>query len=558
MDDYIIRLPYRGVRLLQNPLWNKGTAFTQEERDSLGLNGLLPPHVSTIQDQIKRVRAGFVRKKTPLGKYTYLLDLLNQNEHLFYQFVSQNPTETLPFIYTPTVGEASVQYSMIYTHPRGLYLSFPQKEKMEEMLGNYPEDEVQIVVATDGERILGLGDQGLGGITISIGKLALYTIFAGIPPSKTLPVILDVGTNNAQHLENDLYLGWRHRRQAGAEYDAFIELFVQTVKKRYPKALLQWEDFGKTNASRVLEKYRKSILSFNDDIQGTGAATLAALLSAIKISKERLYNQRVVIVGGGSAGIGIAKMILSAMMQDGLSREDALRRIFIVDAHGLLHSGFQHADENQVELLHPQEAIKGWTLENPQKVTLMELVSHAHPTALIGVCGQAGIFTKELIQEMAKHVKRPIVFPLSNPTSKAECTPSEVIEWTQMAAILATGSPFDPVEYLGRKIAIAQCNNVYIFPGLGLGALAAEAREITDTMFLEAANILANHSPALRDPEAALFPPLEEVRFVSRQIAIGVAKRALRDGVGITPERDIEAKVDSLIWTPRYPKIEPR
>lgn len=558
MEDYVIRLPYRGIRILQNPLWNKGTAFTQEERDALGLNGLLPQQISTLQEQIKRVYAGFVRKKTPLGKYTYLLELLNHNEHLFFQFVAQNPSETLPYIYTPTVGEASIQYSMIFTHPRGLYLSFPQQDKMEEMLGNYPSDEVQIVVATDGERILGLGDQGIGGIAISIGKLALYTIFAGIPPAKTLPVILDVGTNNPQHLQNELYLGWRHRRQSGAEYDAFIDKFVEAVKKRYPKALIQWEDFGKANASRVLEKYRKSTLSFNDDIQGTGAATLAALLAAIKVSKERLDNQRVVIVGGGSAGIGIAKMIQSAMMQEGLSKEDALRRIFIVDAHGLLHTGFQHADENQKQLLHPQEALAGWKVENPQAVTLMELVAHAHPTVLIGVCGQAGIFTKEVIQEMAKHVKRPIVFPLSNPTSKAECTPSEVIEWTKEAAIIATGSPFDPVEYLGRKIAIAQCNNVYIFPGLGLGALAAEASEVTDSMFLVAANILANYSPAIDDPEAALFPPLEKVPAVSRQIAIGVAKRALLDRVGKTPEHEIEAKVDSLIWTPRYPKIVPQ
>lgn len=555
MDDYQIRLPYRGIRLLQSALWNKGTAFTQEERDALGLNGLLPYHISTLQDQMKRVHAGFTRKKTPLGKYTYLLELLNHNEHLFYQFVARHPTETLPYIYTPTVGEASVQYSMIFTHQRGLYLSLPLQDKMEEMLSNFPGDDVQIIVATDGERILGLGDQGIGGMAISIGKLALYTIFAGIHPAKTLPIVLDLGTNNPQHLENELYLGWRHRRQSGVEYDTFIDKFVHAVKKRYPKALLQWEDFGKTNASRVLEKYRKKILSFNDDIQGTGAATLAALLSAIKISKEGLESQRVAIVGGGSAGIGIAKMIHSAMMQEGLTKEEALRRIFIVDSHGLLHSGFMHADENQRQLLHPEEALQGWKLQNPQTVTLMELVANARPTALIGVCGQAGIFNKELIQEMAKHVKRPIILPLSNPTSKAECTPSEIIEWTQMAAIIATGSPFEPVEYLGRKIAIAQCNNVYIFPGLGLGALAAEAKEITDAMFLEAAKILANHSPALRDSEAPLFPPLEEIPTVSRQIAIGVAKRALLDGVGRTPENEIEQKVDAIIWTPAYPKI---
>jgi len=555
MDTENVRLSLKGADLLHNPLWNKGSAFTQEERDVLKLNGLLPSHISTLEEQFKRVHAAFVRKKTPLGKYAYLLDLLSRNEHLFYQYVLKYPVETLPFIYTPTVGEASVQYSTMFSNQRGLYLSYPLQDKMEEMIYNHACDDVQVIVATDGERILGLGDQGLGGMAISIGKLSLYTVFGGIHPAKTLPVILDVGTNNPQHLQNELYLGWRHRRLQGAEYDAFIERFIQAIRKRYPKALLQWEDFGKNNAARILEKYRHSILSFNDDIQGTGAATLAALLAAIKVSKSRLENQRVVIVGGGSAGVGIARMVLSAMVREGLSTDEALRRIFIVDSHGLLHSGFQHADENQRPLLHPQDALQGWRVQNPQAISLMEVVAHAHPTALIGVCGQGGIFTKELIQEMAQHTERPIVLPLSNPTSKAECTPSELIEWTHENAIIATGSPFDPVEYLGRTISIAQCNNVYIFPGLGLGALAATAREITDSMFHEAAHILANYSPALQNPQAALFPPLSEVRAVTREIAIGVAHCALKEGVGTTPEHEIEERVDAIMWTPRYPKI---
>ena len=555
--DNTVHLHLRGLPLLQNSLWNKGTGFTQEERDSLGLNGLLPPHISTLEEQLKRNYANFVRKKSALGKYVFLLQLLARNEHLFYQFISQRPAEMLPFIYTPTVGDASIHYSMIFTHQRGLYLSYPLMDKMEEMVSNFPNKDVEVIVVTDGERILGLGDQGLGGMAISIGKLALYTTFAGIHPAKTLPIILDVGTNNAQHLQNELYLGWRHRRMQGAEYDAFVEKFVQTIMKRYPKALLQWEDFGRGNASRILEKYRKSVLSFNDDIQGTGAVALAALLSAIKVSQSNIESQRIVIVGGGSAGVGIAKMILSAMEEVGLSRDDALRRVFIIDAEGLLYSGCRHVDETQNPILYPKEALVGWKVENPEYISLKEVISNAQPTALIGVCGQSGIFTKELIQEMGKHVERPIVLPLSNPTSKAECTPSELIEWTEGRVIVATGSPFDPVKYLGRTFNIAQCNNVYIFPAIGLASIATQAKEVTDTMFLEAARILANFSPALSDPTASLLPPLEEVRAVSREIAIGVAKCAIREGGGKIRESEIEKKVDETMWTPRYPHIKP-
>lgn len=555
MDGNVKRPPLSGAALLQNSLWNKGTAFTQQERDALGLNGLLPPHISSVEEQIRRIYHNFMQKKTPLGRYIYLLQLLDRNEHLFYQFIDRNPAEMLPFIYTPTVGAGSVMYSMLYSHQRGLYLSYPLESRMEEMIANYPAEDVQIIVATDGERVLGLGDQGLGGMAISIGKLSLYTVFGGIHPSKTLPIVLDVGTNNAEHLANELYLGWRHRRVQGQEYDSFIERFVQAIRKRYPHALLQWEDFGKSNASRILEKYRKSYLSFNDDIQGTGAVALAALFSGIKISRGRLDAQRIVILGGGSAGVGIAKMILMALQQEGLSKDDALRRLFVIDSHGLLHSGCLHVDSNQSQVLYPEEFLQGWELNDPGCIQLMDVIKNVHPTALIGVCGQGGIFTKEIVQEMAKHIERPIILPLSNPTSKAEATPGELIEWTHGKAIIATGSPFDPVHYLDRTISIAQCNNVYIFPAIGLGALAAQAKEVTDTMFLEAANILANYSPALADPKAALFPPLTEVRSVCREIAIGVAKRALKEKVGTSFEKEIEGRIDSLMWKPAYPRF---
>lgn len=550
-----IKTQLRGYQLLQNPLFNKGTAFTKKERDELGLNGLLPPHISTIDEQLYRCRLSFQRKKTPLGKYLFLLELLHRNELLFYQFVSKNPAEMLPFIYTPTVGEASTHYSMIFSQERGLYLSYPLKDQMEKIFEEFPMDDIEVIVATDGERILGLGDQGLGGMAISVGKLALYSTFAGIHPAKTLPVILDVGTNNQEHLENDLYLGWRHSRLTGQEYDEMIEEFVRVVKKRYPNALLQWEDFGKNNAPRVLEKYRKKTLSFNDDIQGTGAVTVAALLSAIQVIQSEISHQRFVIVGGGSAGTGIASMLIQAMEQEGLSGEDALRRVFLLDSKGLLHTGSIRASESQRPFLHPKEALEGWVLDESEKISLKDVVRNAKPTALVGVCGQSGIFDKELIQEMARHVDRPIILPLSNPTSKAECIPSQAIEWTHGKAILATGSPFAPVEYLGRSITIGQCNNVYIFPAIGLGSLAVKAKEITEAMFLTAARILANHAPALQEKDASLFPPLDQVRSVCREIARGVARQAIQDKVAQVTEQELEERIDQLMWDPVYPDV---
>jgi malate dehydrogenase (oxaloacetate-decarboxylating) len=557
MEKDVYRCSLRGQEILHNPLLNKATAFTQEERDQLGLNGLLPPHVSSLEEQLKRCRANYSRKKTALGKYTSLMGILNNNEVLFYEFVLRNVTELVPILYTPTVGEAAMQYSRIYTHQRGIYLSYPLRDQMEEMVANIPHEDVQVIVVTDGERILGLGDQGLGGVVIPIGKLALYTLFGGIHPGKTLPIVLDVGTNNPDHLGNDLYLGWRHQRVTGAEYDSFVDRFVQAIKKRYPNVLLQWEDFAKGNAGRILEKYRGQILSFNDDIQGTGAVTLAALLAAVKENKSRLSDQRIVILGAGSAGVGIANVILGALMQEGLSREEALLRLYIIDRKGLLTSQSAHADDRQRPLLHPIETLKGWKSSTPEIFSLMEVIQNAHPTVLIGVCAQSNAFTKAMIEEMQRHVERPIVFPLSNPTSKAECIPSDVIEWTKGKAILATGSPFAPVMYAGYKYEIAQCNNVYIFPGLGLGALAAEAKQVSDGMLLAASQVLAEHSPALKNPQASLFPRLEDARAIARQIAIRVAKQAIREHLSSYRIEEVEKRVDTLIWTPHYAQFVP-
>lgn len=549
-----VRPPVRGAQILNHPLWNKGTAFTQAERDALGLNGLLPSHISSVEEQIERSYKNFSRRRTPLGKYNFLISMLSRNELLFYQFVTRYASEMLPFIYTPTVGEAAVQYSSIYFHQRGLYVSYPLKEQMEEMIENCPLKDVEVIVVTDGERILGLGDQGIGGMTISVGKLSLYTLFAGIHPAKTLPILLDVGTNNQDLLKDKLYLGWRHARISGKEYDEFIEAFVKAVKKRYPKALLQWEDFGRGNARRLLDQYRKKILSFNDDIEGTGAVTLSAIMAAASASKQKFKDQKVAILGGGSAGTGIADMIVKALIEEGLSEKEARGRIYLIDVDGLLHFNSPRVYDSQRPYLQPRTAIEAWKIANAEFISLQDVVNNAHPTILIGVSAQGGAFTKEIIEEMLKYTKRPIVFPLSNPTSKAECTPQELIEWTEGQAIIATGSPFQPVQYKGKSYHIGQCNNVYIFPGVGLGALAAEASHLTDSIFLEAARTLSAASPALKDPTASLFPAIEEVRGVSRKVALAVAKKAIEEKLSNLSMKEIEERMRTLSWEPRYPQ----
>jgi len=553
MEEAPIKIRKTGSEILNSSLLNKGTAFTQEERDQFGLNGLLPTRVSTIEQQIKRSYLHFSKKRTPLEKYDSLIGLMSRNEQLFYQFASRYASEILPIIYTPTVGDAAINYSNIYFSQRGLYLSYPLKDKLDEIFANYPQNDVDVIVVTDGERILGLGDQGIGGMTIPIGKLSLYTLFGGIHPAKTLPIILDVGTNNQELIQDELYLGWHHARLVGAEYDDFIERFVKAVKKRFPKVLLQWEDFGKNNARRLLDRYRDQLLSFNDDIQGTAAVTVGALMAAVTVTKQKLSQQRIAILGAGSAGTGIADTIVAAMVDEGLSREEACLRIYLIDIDGLIHFSSTHINDAQRPYVQPQSALKDWKLHT-EHVSLLDVVTNAHPTILIGVCAQGGAFTKEIIEEMARHVERPVIFPLSNPTSKAECTAEEAIQWTHGKALIATGSPFQPVEYKGKTTQIGQCNNVYIFPGIGLGALASQASKVTDGMFLEAARTLSSFSPALKDPTASLFPKIEEVRKVSREIAKAVAKKACLEKVAKIPLSDIEKEIEAHVWEPHYSK----
>jgi malate dehydrogenase (oxaloacetate-decarboxylating) len=422
-------------------------------------------------------------------------------------------------------------------------------DRLEEILSYYPRQDVQVIVVTDGERILGLGDQGIGGITIPVGKLSIYTLFGGIHPARTLPILLDVGTNNPELLNNPLYLGWRQPRLTGDAYDQFIDRFVTAVKKVFPKALLQWEDFGKNNARPLLDRYRQKLLSFNDDIQGTAAVSVGAIFSVIFRKQEPLKDQKIAILGGGSAGVGIADALVFAMEKEGISSHEAKERILIVDRDGLLHE--------ELDPKHPYSKKRtffaNWTLPNPHHISMLDVIRNAHPTILIGVSGQTGAFTQEMVETMCRFVEVPVIFPLSNPTSKAEATPAEILNWSKGKAIIATGSPFAPVEYGGKTHHIGQCNNVYIFPGVGTGSLAAEAKEVTDGMFLAASKVLASFSPHLQDVNASIFPPISDVHRISRAIALGVAKQAICEKVSHLSIAQVEKNISEIMWEPHYP-----
>jgi malate dehydrogenase (oxaloacetate-decarboxylating) len=504
---------------------------------------------------VKRRYENFKQRGDDLSKYGFLSALQNRNEILFYRLVYEHIAEMLPLIYTPTVGDVSIQFSLLYNQHRGVYLSFPLQNKIAEIIENLSQTDVEVIVVTDGERILGLGDVGIGGMAIPQGKLSLYTLFGGIHPGKVLPIMLDVGTNNPTLLEDPLYLGWRHSRITGEEYDAFIAVFIKEIKKRFPKVLLQWEDFAKRHARPLLEKYRDEICSFNDDIQGTAAVALSAIIGAVKLVGAALKNQKIVMFGGGSAGIGIANMILEAMVLEGCSEAEALKRFYIIDIHGLVHEGLSHIDPEQRRFARKTAELTHWGYSIHEKIPLLDVVKNAKPTILIGVSAQPGVFTEEVVKTMASFVERPIIFPLSNPTSRCEANPENLIHWTQGKAIIATGSPFPPVDYAGKQYRIAQCNNVYIFPGVGLGVVACQSPKVTDTMFIKAADVLSTHAPMLTDPMAGIFPDFENLRQISREIAIAVCQVAQEEGlVPVCSLREIEAKVDAHRWFPEYPE----
>ncbi len=548
-----IGIDLTGHALLEEPLLNKGSAFTEAERRDLGLTGLLPYHLSTLEEQLARTWENYCRLETPLEKYIFLTSLQDRNEVLFYRLTGTYITEMMPIIYTPTVGLGCQVYSHIFRRPRGLYISYPYRHEIDSLLANCPLSSVEVIVVTDGERILGLGDQGVGGMGIPVGKLSLYTLCAGIHPRTTLPIMLDVGTNNRERLEDPLYLGWRHERIRGAGYDEFVEEFVRAVMRRFPRVLLQWEDFSKFNAPRLLARYRDQLCTFNDDIQGTGAVTLAGMLAATQLLGQRLSDQRIVIFGAGASASGISEQIVTAMIEEGSTESAARRAISLIDSHGLVHDGRDDLDQFKARYAHSRDQLVGWQADDPGHYGLAEVVRRLHPTVLIGTSAQTGAFTEEVVREMASRVDRPIIFPLSNPTSKSEADPADLFRWTDGRVLTATGSPYPDVELAGRRVRIGQCNNAFIFPGVGLGVVSTGARRVTNPMFVAAARVLSSYAPALTVADDPLYPPLTRVREVSRAVAIAVAREAMRAGLADQlDDDDLEARIESKMWVPHY------
>ncbi len=532
----MIRTRLRGIDLLRDPRLNKGTAFTEAERDRFGLHGLLPPHVGTLEDQVTRRRGRLANIESDFRRYRFLRDLQDSNETLFYALLQDDLESLLPIVYTPAVGEGCQRFSEIWHLPRGLFLGYPNRDRIAQILADPRYDAVRCIVVSDGERILGLGDQGIGGMGIPIGKLALYTALGGIAPEQCLPVLLDVGTDNAERLDDPLYMGWRHERVRGDEYDGFIETFVSAVRERWPHVLLQWEDFAGRNAARLLARYRDRLCTFNDDIQGTAAAATGALLAASAASGTPLERQHIVIVGAGSAGLGIANMLVAQMERAGLTATEARDRIWAVDRHGLLRMEDPELTEEQRPF-----ARRGEHRE------LIDVIREARAGILIGVSGQAGAFTEVAVRAMAEHAPRPIIFALSNPTSRSEATAQQLAAWTDGRAIIATGSPFP---------GVAQVNNAYIFPGLALGTLAAEAERVSEGMIAAAAAALADLSPLRRNPSGGLLPPIRELRDVSRVVASAVAKAAIADGQSGLGMALVEPAIGALVWEPVYEPYE--
>jgi malate dehydrogenase (oxaloacetate-decarboxylating) len=542
-----------GYDLVNKPILNKGTAFPETERDAFRLHGVLPPHVGTLEDQVSRRLKVLRAFETDFERYAFLRDVQDTNETLFYAMLVQNIEELLPLVYTPTVGEGCQRFSEIWRKPRGIFLSYPNKDRIRDILSDARYDKVRVIVVSDGERILGLGDQGAGGMGIPIGKLSLYTGCAGIHPELTLPIQLDVGTNNRERLADPLYIGWRHERVTGADYDDFVEEFVSAVIARWPNVLLQWEDFAGSNAARLLQRYRDRLCTFNDDIQGTAAVAAGSLMAAINVTGVPLTAQRIALLGAGSAGSGIAALLLKAMIEAGVDEAEARSRFYAVDRYGLLVEGMANITPAQAPFVQKHAAVAGWALQKAGEIGLFDVVSNAKPTVLIGVSGQAGAFSEPVVRKMAQNVERPVIFPLSNPTSRSEATPEQLLTWTDGRALIGAGSPFAPVIWKGRTIPINQTNNSYIFPGVGLGILASGARRVTDAMFMVAGKAVAEMSPTKTDKEGRLLPPVSELRAVAVAVAMAVARQAQADGVaGRCDEATLAARVRAWVWEPRY------
>lgn len=551
-----IYIPFAGPALLEAPLLNKGSAFSEYERQQFNLEGLLPYNIETIEEQAARAYQQLCAFQTDIDKHIYLRNIQDTNETLYFRLVTDHLQEVMPLIYTPTVGQACQQFSKIYRRKRGLFVSWPDRDRIEDMLQNATKQNVKVIVVTDGERILGLGDQGIGGMGIPIGKLALYTACGGISPAYTLPITLDLGCNNPELIDDPMYMGWRHPRISGEEYYEFVDTFIQAVKRRWPHVLLQFEDFSQTHANPLLARYRDELCCFNDDIQGTAAVALGTLLSACMAKGERLRDQRIVFAGAGSAGCGIAEQLIAQMRDEGLTDAEARQRIFLLNRSGLVTSSTPELLSFQQVLSVPDELLQGWHRDENNTsgaFDLLDVVNNVRPTVLVGVSAQAGLFTQKIIQNMQRYCERPIVLPLSNPTSKVEAFPADILRWTDGKAMVATGSPFLPVEIEGQQIAIAQCNNSYIFPGVGLGVIAAKATRITDGMMMAASRALAAASPVAQTGSGALLPALGDIRAVSKVIAKTVFLQAVSDGVAMpVPENIIDNAIEANFWQPEY------
>lgn len=553
-DDHesIVETELSGKDLLSNSVLNKGTAFTYEERTRFELHGLLPPVIESLEQQCVRAYEAYKRKNDDLERHIFLRALQDANETLFYALVHHHIAEMAPIIYTPVVAQGCINFSHIYRRPRGLFLSYPLADMMDEIIENRPYDDVDVIVVTDGERILGIGDQGAGGMGIPIGKLSLYTLIGGIDPRRTLPILLDVGTNNADRLHDPEYVGWRHERITGQAYNDFVDKFVSCIKRKLPNVLLQWEDFAKPHARPILDRYRDSLCTFNDDIQGTAAVTLGALYRSMKITGRKFSEQKVVILGAGSAGTGIAEYILEAMMTEGMNTAEARKNLFLLDSKGLLQTARTGLTPVQQKFAQPFELVSHWR-GNDGYIGLAEVIKNISATILIGVSSQPGQFTEPIIKDMADKVERPIVFPLSNPYDRTEAVPEDLIHWTDGRALVATGTEFPPVLLKGKTFKIAQCNNFYIFPGIGLAVGVSGANRVTDRMMVAAAEALGNFVVDTSNTDTQLLPPIESMRDVAIQIAVMVGLQAQQDGVAqAMSEQELREQVRQRFWIPQY------
>lgn len=545
-------IPYAGNTLLELPLLNKGSAFTAEERKNFNLHGLIPHVAETIEEQSQRSYQQYCAFNDAINKHIYLRNIQDTNETLFYHLIENHLTEMMPIIYTPTVGEACQRFSDIYRRHRGIFISYPDREQIDSILHNVNRRNVKVIVITDGERILGLGDQGIGGMGIPIGKLSLYTACGGISPAYTLPITLDVGTNNPQLLNDPIYMGCRQPRISGEEYYNFVDMVIQAIQQRWPEALIQFEDFAQKNAMPLLEKYRDKICCFNDDIQGTAAVSVGSLIAASHAAKKQLKDQVVTFLGAGSAGCGIAEQIIAQMIAEGLTDAEARKRVFMVDRFGLITENQPNLLDFQRKLAQKPEDVALWGNAD-EIISLHDVVHHAKPTVLIGVSGQPGLFTKDVIETMSQNCENPIVMPLSNPTSRVEAVPADIIEWSKGKALIATGSPFAPVIYQEKIYNISQCNNSYIFPGIGLGVIASGATRVTDSMLMASSNALADCSPKLQNSDADLLPDLSQIQQISKIIAIKVAQAAMQDGVApVISLEELQKKIEANFWKPEY------